>query len=99
MKKKIFGAVLITAMAVTAGWNFNQSKNETQLSDLALANVEALANPEGPGGPTFYNRRIVDEITSMEFLEIGVKTTYKRSCPGGGSDACSSGTWSDFTPR
>ena len=43
MKKKIFGAVLITAMAVTAGWNFNQSKNETQLSDLALANVEALA--------------------------------------------------------
>ena len=99
MKKKIFGAAIIAAMAVAAGWNFNQSKNETQLSDLALANVEALANPEGPGGPTFYNRRIVDEITSMEFLEIGVKTTYKRSCPGGGSDACSSGTWSDFTPR
>lgn len=44
MKKKIFGAALISAMAVTAGWNFNQSKNETQLSDLALANVEALAN-------------------------------------------------------
>lgn len=47
MKKKIFGAVLITAMAVAAGWNFNQSKNETQLSDLTLANVEALAHEEG----------------------------------------------------
>ena len=47
MKKKIFGAALISAMAVTAGWNFNQSKNETQLSDLALANVEALARIEG----------------------------------------------------
>ncbi|GKG71889.1 hypothetical protein DXA15_23485 [Parabacteroides sp. AM58-2XD] len=46
MKKKIFGAVLITAMAVAAGWNFNQSKNETQLSDLTLANVEALARWE-----------------------------------------------------
>ena len=99
MKLKIFWAALFTAIALAAGWNFSQSQNEMELSDLALANIEAFANPEGPGGPTFYNRRIVDEITSMEFLEIGVKTTYKRSCPGGGSDACSSGTWSDFTPR
>ena len=46
MKKKIFGAVFITAMAIIAGWNFNQSKNETQLLDLAMANVEALASGE-----------------------------------------------------
>ena len=97
--KKLFGIIAIAAIAAAASWNFQQNQKAIDLSDLALANVEALANPEGPGGPTFYNRRIVDEITSMEFLEIGVKTTYKRSCPGGGSDACSSGTWSDFTPR
>ncbi|WP_300761230.1 NVEALA domain-containing protein [uncultured Parabacteroides sp.] len=47
MKKKIFGAVIIAAMALAAGWNFNQSKNEVALSDLALANVEALARDEG----------------------------------------------------
>lgn len=47
MKKKIFGVALIAAMAVAAGWNFNQSKNEVELSDLALANVEALARGEG----------------------------------------------------
>lgn len=35
MKKKIFGATLIATMPVTTGWNFNQIKNETQLSDLA----------------------------------------------------------------
>ena len=46
MKKKIFGAALIAAMAVAAGWNFNQSKNEMELSDLVLANVEALARYE-----------------------------------------------------
>lgn len=46
VKKKIFGAALIAAMAVTASWNFNQSKNETQLSDLAMANVDALAQDE-----------------------------------------------------
>lgn len=46
MKKKIFGAVLITVVAVAAGWNFNQIKNEMELSDLALANMEALARNE-----------------------------------------------------
>ena len=30
MKKKIFGAVFITAMAIIAGWNFNHSKIQTQ---------------------------------------------------------------------
>ena len=49
MKKKIFGVALIAAMAVAAGWNFNQSKNEVELSDLALANVEALAQGESGG--------------------------------------------------
>ena len=46
MKKKIFGAALIAAMAITAGWNFCQSQNEMELSDLVLANVEALAQYE-----------------------------------------------------
>ena len=35
MKKKIFGAALIAAMAITAGWNFNQSKNEVEVSNNA----------------------------------------------------------------
>lgn len=47
MKKKIFGAVIIAAMALAASWNFNQSKNDVALSDLALDNVEALARGEG----------------------------------------------------
>lgn len=46
MKKKIFGAVLIAVMALAAGWNFNQSKNEVELSDLTLANIDALARRE-----------------------------------------------------
>lgn len=50
MKKKILGAAFIAAMALTAGWNFNQSKNEIMMSKLALANVEALARNEGESG-------------------------------------------------
>lgn len=44
--KKFFGIIAIAAVATAAGWNFNQSQNEVELSDLALANVEALATPE-----------------------------------------------------
>lgn len=49
MKLKIFLAVLFTAIALAAGWNYSQSQNEVELSDLALANVEALARWEEEG--------------------------------------------------
>ena len=50
MKKRILGAALLIAIAVTAGWNFNQSKNEVVLSELALANIEAIAQGELQSG-------------------------------------------------
>ncbi len=46
MGKKIIGVIAFAAIAAAASWNFNQSKNEVALSDLALANVEALARYE-----------------------------------------------------
>ena len=42
MKKRILGAALLVAIAVAAGWNYNQSRNEVPLSDLALANGEIV---------------------------------------------------------
>lgn len=47
MKKKVFGVAFITAMAVAAGWNINQSKNVAEMSDLTLENIEALAEGRG----------------------------------------------------
>lgn len=49
MNKKIWGAALIATMAVAAGWNYQQNKQCVELSDLASANVEALASGEGSG--------------------------------------------------
>lgn len=43
--KKLFSIITIVTVAAT-GWNYNQSQNEVELSSLALANVEALANNE-----------------------------------------------------
>lgn len=49
MNKKFFGATLIAALAITASWNYQQNENKIEMSNLALANVEALANEEGWG--------------------------------------------------
>lgn len=51
MKKKIAGmitAIVIAAVAVIAGYNVYSTQNDNKLTDLALANVEALAQTE-PG--------------------------------------------------
>lgn len=47
MKKKLIGVIVLVAIAVVATWNYNHSKKEINMSDLALANVEALAINEG----------------------------------------------------
>jgi hypothetical protein len=46
MKKKIISIAFVAAIAVAAAWNFTQSKAEIDMSNLALANVEALASGE-----------------------------------------------------
>lgn len=47
--KKLFGIMVIVAIAAIAGWNFSQSQNKVEMSDLVFANIEALANPENEG--------------------------------------------------
>jgi 1,4-dihydroxy-2-naphthoyl-CoA synthase len=45
MKKKIFAIIAVVAIAAIAGWNISQSKSDNVLlSDVALTNVEALAD-------------------------------------------------------
>lgn len=46
MKKRILSIAFVAVIVVTAGWNFAQSENKVNLSDLALTNVEALAGGE-----------------------------------------------------
>lgn len=47
MKKYIISMMAVATVAI-AGWNYQQNK-EVELSDLAMANVEALASGEGSG--------------------------------------------------
>ena len=41
MGKKFFGVIAFAAIAVAAGWNYQQNKQEVELSDLALDNGAA----------------------------------------------------------
>jgi len=43
MKKKIFGGIVILAIAIAAAWNVNISSKTNRMSNVKLANVEALA--------------------------------------------------------
>lgn len=51
MKKKILGATFVVAMTAIVGYNTYVNQNKNEMPDLALANVEALAGPEGEGTP------------------------------------------------
>jgi hypothetical protein len=49
MKKKIFGSLIVIVIVVAAAFNVNMNTQDSNLSTLALANVEALAQSEGDG--------------------------------------------------
>lgn len=48
MKKHIFKIGVFVAVALVAGYNVYSSQKSDDMSDMALANVEALAVPEQP---------------------------------------------------
>lgn len=44
MKQKIMSIIAVVAIAAITGYNVYTSQNNVKLSDLALANIEALAS-------------------------------------------------------
>lgn len=57
MSKKVFAALIVAVVATFAGYNIYQSQRaEVTMSDLAMANVEALADSrESSADCTFGN--------------------------------------------
>ena len=50
MKKKLLFGVAVLAITVVVAWNVSFSSQQRTMSDLSLANVEALALGEGGNG-------------------------------------------------
>ena len=59
MKILILSVVVVATVAI-AGWNYQQNQNKVEMSDLALDNVEALAN--GESGTNCRLQRIMDIV-------------------------------------
>lgn len=69
MKKKILSGIFALALLVATGYGVNKGmKSNDDLSDLALANVEALADNESGEGQriTCYNNLEGDQGAPME---------------------------------
>ena len=90
MKKKILGGFAVLAVAVAVAFNVNMNSEKNELSDLALANVEALAeedaSKEGKYSPT------KTKITTYEYNEDGSVKKSKAieviCCPSGSAKEC-----------
>ncbi|MCS2918410.1 NVEALA domain-containing protein [Parabacteroides merdae] len=59
MGTKILGVIAFAAIAIAADWNYQQNKQEVELSDLALENIDALAR--GEHGPDWGHSKLVYE--------------------------------------
>lgn len=107
MKKKIFGGLSVLVIAVVAAFNVNLSLDysDSNLSSLALANLEALAQESGGGTnpesglDTKYIRSTSDcSISASAALALDFKVKGNADlvmsnaevvCSGGGNTACS----------
>lgn len=49
MKRKVTSIIVIVAITVLAGWSIVQQKDNVELSELALENIDALAGCEVAG--------------------------------------------------
>jgi len=88
MKKNILKVALVAAFALFAGYSVYTSQKNTDLSALALDNIEAMAQTPGESGNQNY------EIRDEKTVEIwDEKTdTYRKltviDCTGKGSLVC-----------
>lgn len=77
MKKALYAVAVIATIAI-AGWNYQQNK-EVELSDLALANVEALASGESTG---------CHYIVTYKWNGDYGNTHLNKVCTAGGRSCC-----------
>lgn len=80
MRKKIFGVVVMAAIAAAASWNFSNKQTDVAFSDLTLENIDALAYPEIPG----FNNYKVYKTWNYNYTPPRIQT----SCHEGGSSVC-----------
>ena len=96
MKKKMLSAAFAVVIMAVAGYNVYMNQEKNNLSELALANIEALADPEG-NVTTKY-------VKNMNIIDLGKEDKcingylchilyYRVDCMGEGNLPCQEGTF------
>ena len=93
MKKKILSGIFALALLITAGYGVNKSVNDNaDLNDLALSNVEALAQSEdGDGYGCSVSITCLDEATIS--CHGSTYCTYGRDTMGSIGYVCCDGNY------
>ena len=86
MKKKIVSAVFIAAIAIAAGYTMQQNAEKNDMSDLELANVEALARGENPDGTITGSDWVKYRDVDLEV--VGDELVRVLKCSGAGDIWC-----------
>ena len=83
MNRKFLYGLAVLAIAVVAAFNMNLSSKGDGLSDISLANVEALARNEDDAGTKYYQHHCGSKpgIQCQSQLVGGTECTKKSSCP------------------
>ena len=89
MKNKIFGSLIVLAVAAVSAWNVNYNSQANRMSDITLLNVEALAEENDANGKGAERER---EIKETYYREFKGKTQYcieiTKECIGSGNVVC-----------
>jgi len=86
MKKKIFGGIAVLVIAVVAAWNVNVSSRTNGMSNVMLANVEALGGECIAGGTGSSGCSIEG---GLDILGNGGSIKCSVDCTGGYYACCS----------
>ena len=80
MKKNILKATVVAAFALIAGFNVYNSQKAEGMSELALANVEALADSDEGNSDCHYSNGVTNIQLSSSFWHS--KLHYYYDCCG-----------------
>ena len=74
MNKKILKVVFVSAFALVAGYSVYASQQKVEMSDLAMANVEALASGENDHSQKIWERYYRPDGTGYNCTKTGNET-------------------------
>lgn len=98
--KKIIKIAFVTAFVAVAGYGVYANQKADSMSDLMLANMEALANDDELDDGKVADVFIQDlgEETKCQDGTLYLVKHYKISCFGIGTIKCQSGTYASYSP-